>query len=157
MHVIIVTGFPGSGKTSLSKYLSEITNYHHYDYDAELRKVNFDIDKISPSNHEFQFFDAVHLNTQRLSLTLNWFNIKNYNIDIIYLNTDKDICRKNIKKRGRQTIDIEQLDIQYDFNSLRNQFNFGLIEIINYDIIEHNNYYGPLVAICENYLKNYEI
>lgn len=157
MHVIIVTGFPGSGKTSLSKYLSEITHYSHYDYDVALSKADFNPDKIAPLEEKFLIFDAVHINTARLSMTLNFFKARNYHIDIIYMNTDKDICKYNILKRGRPTIDIEPLDVKYDFFSLRNEFNFGLIEIINYDFIEHSNYFGPLIAMCEIYINNYEI
>ena len=40
MHAIIVTGFPEVGKTSLSKYLSEVSHYEHYEYDKELANVD---------------------------------------------------------------------------------------------------------------------
>ena len=150
MHAIIVTGFPGSGKTSISKYLSQITanEYYHFDFDVDSSKI---------IDHEYIIFDAVHINTERLAMTIKFLIMNYYKVDIIYMNTDNNSCKENIKKRNRFTIDIENLNINYDFESLFKKFNFGLIEIIDLKEAHNQNYFGPLTIMCENYLKIYEI
>ena len=155
MHAIVVTGFPGAGKTSLSKYLSEVTHYEHYEFDKELEKVNFQPEKIA-TMPKFAIFDAVHFDTARLDMTLKWFVDNNYHIDIIWVNTDKDICRENISKRKRATIDIEPLNVWYDIPLLRRNFNFGFIEIKDLQYVYSQNYFGPLTIMCENFLNEFE-
>jgi hypothetical protein len=149
MHAIIVTGFPGAGKTSLS-------HYYHYDYDFELAKAGWQKNNMFKMPN-FVIFDAVHFNTERLNLTFNFFKNENYHIDLIWLNTDKQICKENIKRRVRPTINLEPLDVWYDITILREKYIFGLIKVDNLSEISCENYRGPLNIMCENYLKEYEI
>lgn len=121
--VVIVTGYPGSGKSTLSKFLAKKSNFIHIEYDVQDEKLEDNI-----------LMDAIHFDTEKLLLTLQYFTHFNYEILLVYVNTDKDICRLNIKKRGRTTMDIEKLNIHYDIDYLLTKITFDYIQLDNYKI-----------------------
>ena len=125
--VIIILGLPGSGKSTLSKLISEHMDYSH---------VEFDITSKYTKECDHIIFDSWNETTEDIDATLNQFD--GYEKTIIFLNTEKSICLENIKKRGRSTVDITNIEINYDFKQLDDHL-FDLIQINNYKLDTDNS------------------
>ena len=156
-HAIIVTGYPGSGKSTLSKFIEENSKFSHIDYDLYVNKPEFLIQKET----EFIIYDGVHFNNDRLAMSLSYFIGKGYDITLIYLNTNKNKCLENIISRKRPTIEINNLDISYDFNLLEKSFKFNTLQITDYKLDKfnskfkiNNKEYSEIEAIVKKYEDN---
>lgn len=121
--VIILLGMPGAGKSTLSKLISSKTDFIHIEYDAHLKYVK-DYPKL--------IFDGFIEDTEDLEFVINEYN--DYQITIINLNVDKSTCFENINKRGRSTVDIKNIELDYDFNYLLREHKLDIIQIDNYKL-----------------------
>ena len=154
-HVLIITGYPGSGKTTLSKFIEANSCFSHVDYD--LYHTNPVL--LAQKETDYIIFDGVHFNTERLAISLDYFNKKGYEITVIYLNTNKNRCLNNIVVRNRPTISMDELNISYDFNLLRKSFVFNLIQVTDYKLDNFNSRYQTNIKIfagITNIMKLYE-
>lgn len=145
-QVIIITGYPGAGKTTLSKILEDKLNFKHIEYDKH-RNV------ISVNNWKWKYIilDAIHFYTKSMYSTIEFYKNYNYQINIIHLDTNIDRCNKNIRIRKRHTIDFNKIDI--DFKYLMNMFDLNLIVIKDYMLDKININYDNIVTekIIETY------
>ena len=73
--VIIILGLPGSGKSTLSKLISEHMDYSH---------VEFDITSKYTKECDHIIFDSWNATTEDIDVTLNQFD--GYEKTIIFLN-----------------------------------------------------------------------
>jgi adenylate kinase family enzyme len=125
---IILTGMPGAGKSTLSKLISQLAGFNHIEYD-EISDYVTTYDNI--------IFDSFIHTTEDLDVVLSKYN--GYELTIINMNIDKKICLDNIKKRGRVTFDITNVNVEYDFNELLKEYPFNLIQVNNYEVNEKNS------------------
>lgn len=121
--VITIIGYPGAGKTTLSKFLAKKLHYNHFEFDKN---------NVLDINNDRVIFDALFLNTHGLYLHLQEMTKYGYDITVIYLNIPKEICDSNVILRGRETIDTNNLSISYNWNYLKRKFNFRLITLNHY-------------------------
>jgi hypothetical protein len=108
--------------------LENNSNFIHIEYDTNLNL------KIEETKHSHVILDAVHFDTERLMMTLGYYTKFGYDITVVYMKTSKDICKQNIIKRQRYTIDIDGLHVFYDFKSLMTKFKFNVVQITDYKL-----------------------
>jgi len=138
---ILIAGYPGAGKTTLSAYLAKKLHYLHFEYDICLLNKNY----YDGLNHDKIIIDGWFKNTHDISLTIDQYIKLGYDITIIHLNIDKEVCKENIfnrfMKTGRRTVDIEPINCVYYWDILKQNFKFKLIEI--------NYYMNPSLILNE--------
>lgn len=121
--IIILLGMPGAGKSTMSKLISSKTDFIHIEYD-ELNRCPTEFEKI--------VFDGFIQTTEDLEVVLDTYS--EYQVTLINLNVDKSRCFENIWKRGRGTVDINLINIDYNFDYLLREYNLDIIQIDNYKL-----------------------
>ncbi len=137
---------PGAGKSTISKLISHHTDFKHIEFDVTDKYV---------TDFEHIVFDSWNETTDDVEVTLKEF--EGFQKTIIYLNTDKDICKHNIFKRGRATVEIEDVNLDYNFNQLMKEYQFDFLQINNYKLNIGNslcNTDSLLFETLVNILKN---
>jgi len=118
--IIIILGMPGAGKSTLSRLIQAHTIFKH---------VEFDTCFIYEKGNDNIIFDSFLRNTEDLLCVIEEY--KDYQITLINLNVDKRQCLKNIQKRNRPTIDVTDVNVKYDFESIGFSHKFDLIQVNN--------------------------
>jgi adenylate kinase family enzyme len=126
---ILTLGYPGAGKSTVSDILCKKLGYTHVEFDKS--DNSFEVIRTK----ENVIFDCMVSNNEDVKVCVDFLLKNNFKVTLLFINTDKDICIKNIRKRERKegTIPIDSLTIEYDFNELKNIYQ-------NIDILIYDNY-----------------
>jgi bifunctional polynucleotide phosphatase/kinase len=95
-ELIIMVGFPGSGKSFLSKYISNIYNYKIINQDTIGTKIKCikETTKFMKTNNNI-IVDSTNPDIESRKIWINLANQHKYNITIIYVDTIMDISMHN--------------------------------------------------------------
>jgi len=126
---LLITGIPGTGKTTVGNYLREHFGFIHYDFEDENVLKLFGQDK--------NRFISRALTRKRVVITWGFmpyghtehvFEIKRRGFILIWFDGDRDAALREFSKRG--TVSGEQFQIQ-----LSNINSSGVLSMINPHII----------------------
>ncbi len=99
--IIIMMGYPGSGKTSVAKSICKNNNFIHInsdDFKSNTNKmIKYAIKHIN--NNKSIIFDATNSSIKKRAMYINLSNTYNYEVICIHLTTKLSICFKYNKLR----------------------------------------------------------
>lgn len=109
---LLITGIPGTGKTSIGKYLQDEKGYEHFDIEATFKKYG---KEGMPMLREF-------LNKRADNKVMTWGFIptehdnqvkefQNLGYEMIWFDGDRDSARREFLKRGTVSEDLFDLQL----------------------------------------------
>lgn len=104
-EIIIMVGYPGSGKTTIAKDISAKHNYIHiardiYKTPSKMKKIAVEHMSLQSSSPPSIIFDATHSSVKSRKEIIDFARKHNYQIKCIHVTTSLDISYKRNKMRS---------------------------------------------------------